>query len=799
MAQTVHADDEQVEQRKSGLYNCLSKIKKEEDERKDPKEIDQDKVRERNSEDKLADDLLEALEKNDASEVWDLVETNHPIKTLKVMYRVSKDIAKKVRNRAKSCNFHCEPPEKSSCIGDTYSPSGVHSVNETQQKEEERKDEARKRKWIKILSNPLYIGVEWLWRTNTDCQCEDCQENKDQDAIGNALQDAYLLDKIASCEHYYSLEDYKSSVEAYESFAADVLEESTVTELYEIMDIEGDGFLLRGNPQRLRKLDKSLSLLKIAVDYGRKKFVASARCQSVLDQIIFYKCPAWKDKGIMRKFAWVIVQLILTTILSPFYISLRIFEKVFRKKSCNICTNGIAKTCIERIKNLYEHPYSKFVNHMISYILFLSLLLLSTFGFENEYKSTSVGLTRIDYAVIIFTIGLVLQEFLEAKKQGIHFYFSNWWKKMHILTLVTFAVSYIVWLAAWVHFGEWKPRGIPFIVADVFYATGTVMAFFHFTYIFQVSSTLGPLQLSLYRMLKDICRFLIIYFTLFLAFGAGLVKLFSYYVSSRYKREEAADPSSHYVARHDLAATFLVSIFLGNVDHDKLKLEDPAFILITEVGRIFLFAYGICTTLVAINMLIAMMTNSFERIMEDADQEWKFSRSLMWMDYINEGNLVPVPFNIAYYSLYLFFIPYYIFRVCCGKEKGSLPGTQPPNGTDVELEQMNFEHGTSDKSSAHSCSCICSWCCFPYSCQYGSEEFRPTGPTFTYCFSCICPGCSCFCKPTKAKVAREERLQAIRFSVARYLNNHYPNEETELQTSALANSVEAKAGEGVRE
>lgn len=169
MAQTVRADDQQVEQRKSGLYNCLSKIKKEEDERKDPKEIDQDKVRERNSEDKLADDLLEALEKNDASEVWDLVETNHPIKTLKVMYRVSKDMAKKVRNRAKSCNFHCEPPEKSSCVGDTYSPSGVHSVNETQQKEEERKDEARKRKWIKILSNPLYIGVEWLWRTNTDC------------------------------------------------------------------------------------------------------------------------------------------------------------------------------------------------------------------------------------------------------------------------------------------------------------------------------------------------------------------------------------------------------------------------------------------------------------------------------------------------------------------------------------------------------------------------------------------------------------------------------------------------------
>lgn len=770
MAQTVLADDEQMEQRKSGLYNCLSKIKKEENDRKDPERIDVDIEKERNTEDKLADELLEALERNDAAEVWDLVENNHPIEALKIMQRVNKDIAKKARNKEKSCNFHCKPQAILSCVGDTYSPSSRHNGKETQHIEEERKDEARKRKWIKILSNPLFIGVEWLWRRNTNRHCDDCHENNDRDAIGKALYDAYLLDKITSHEHYYSLEDYKSSVEAYESFAADVLEESTVTELYEIMDIEGDGFLLRGSPHRLRKLDQSLSLLKIAADYGRKKFVASARCQSVLDQIIFYKCPEWKDEGIMRKFVWVVVQLILTTILTPFYISLRIFEKVFRKKSSNMCSSGIAKKSIERIRSLYEHPYSKFVNHSMSYFLFLALLLLSTFGFENEYKSTSVGLTRIDYAVIVFLIGLILQELLKAQKQGIHFYFSKWWNKMNILTLVTFAVSYIVWLAAWVHFGEWQPRRNPFIVADVLYATGTVMAFLHFTYIFQVSSTLGPLQLSLYRMLKDIYRFLIIYFMLFLAFGTGLVKIYSYYVSSLHKIEDAINPSSHHVARHDLAAKLLVSIFLGKVDDDKVTVQDPAFHLTAVIGRIFLFAYGICTTLVAINMLIAMMNNSYERIMEDADQEWKFSRSRLWLDYINEGNFVPVPFNIAYYSLYLFFIPNYIFRVCCKKEQWSRSRKQPSNETDVELERMNsnLERCTTDK-------------------------------TLTHWFSCICPGCSCFCKPTQAKVVREERLQAIRFSIARYLNNHYPNEEIEREMGTLVSSPAPKADESLQE
>ena len=67
--------------------------------------------------------------------------------------------------------------------------------------------------------------------------------------------------------------------------------------------------------------------------------------------------------------------------------------------------------------------------------------------------------------------------------------------------------------------------------------------------------------------------------------------------------------------RHDLAAKLLVSIFLGKVDDDKVTVQDPAFDLTAVIGRIFLFAYGICTNLVAINMLIAMMNNSYERIM----------------------------------------------------------------------------------------------------------------------------------------------------------------------------------------
>ena len=270
MANVVPAENIQQEQGRSGegLFSCLRKIKKEEDERKDPKEIDIDKEKRRNAEDKLADDLLEALEKNDAPAVWELVENNHPIVALKNLHQDCKDVAEKEKNKEKGYNYNCTPRPISFSV-DTYSPSP--DVDEQQRADKEQKNDARKRKWIKILSNPLFIGVEWLWRTNSNCQCEDCQKNKNKDVIEGALEDAHLLDEIASYEHYYSLDEYKAAVEAYETFATDVLEESTLSELYEIMDIEGDGFLLQGKPQRLNKLDRSLSLLKIAANKGRKK------------------------------------------------------------------------------------------------------------------------------------------------------------------------------------------------------------------------------------------------------------------------------------------------------------------------------------------------------------------------------------------------------------------------------------------------------------------------------------------------------------------------------------------------
>ena len=151
--------------------------------------------------------------------------------------------------------------------------------------------------------------------------------------------------------------------------------------------------------------------------------------------------------------------------------------------------------------------------------------------------------------MLAFVLGLFLQEALEASRQGFFNYISKWWNVVDTLIVFTFLLSYTVWLSAWGYYGEWKPRKSAFIVADTIYASASVMAFFHLAHVFQVNSVLGPLQLSLYKMLKDVLKFLAIFLLLYIAFATGVAKIYSYYVVSQIKLGELND-SQGYKASH---------------------------------------------------------------------------------------------------------------------------------------------------------------------------------------------------------------------------------------------------------
>lgn len=63
-------------------------------------------------------------------------------------------------------------------------------------------------------------------------------------------------------------------------------------------------------------------------------------------------------------------------------------------------------------------------------------------------------------------------------------------------------------------------------------------------------------------------------------------------------------------------------------------------------GLLMFGSYSVINVIVLLNLLIAMMSNSYAQIHEHSDTEWKFARTKLWMSYFEESATLPPPFNI---------------------------------------------------------------------------------------------------------------------------------------------------------
>ena len=223
--------------------------------------------------------LRQALNDNNLVEAWKLmVETNERelSETLESLTEVCTIITKKESSKEDGYHLKCQWDFQKVCETLRNSICWIFNCDECDLEEEKELRSPKQRKWIDILSNPLYISLEWLWKNNPNSQYKKGiirKESKFADIIEAALDDACLLEKIASYERhykYYSRDDYRQRAMKYENFAIDVVEQvhiSELNQLHEIMDIKGNGSLLKKKPGNFHQ---SLGLLKIAVDKQRR-------------------------------------------------------------------------------------------------------------------------------------------------------------------------------------------------------------------------------------------------------------------------------------------------------------------------------------------------------------------------------------------------------------------------------------------------------------------------------------------------------------------------------------------------
>uniref|UniRef100_A0A2K6ELS8 Ion transport domain-containing protein n=1 Tax=Propithecus coquereli TaxID=379532 RepID=A0A2K6ELS8_PROCO len=204
---------------------------------------------------------------------------------------------------------------------------------------------------------------------------------------------------------------------------------------------------------------------------------------------------------------------------------------------------------------------------------------------------------------------------------------------------------------------EWRTED-PQFLAEVLFAVTSMLSFTRLAYILPAHESLGTLQISIGKMIDDMMRFMFILMIILTAFLCGLNNIYVPY------------QETERLGNFNETFQFLFWTMFGMEEHSVVDM--PQFLVPEFVGRALYGIFTIVMVIVLLNMLIAMITNSFQKIEDDADVEWKFARSKLYLSYFREGLTLPVPFNIlpspkaVFYLLSSYSRPRKIFRfICC--------------------------------------------------------------------------------------------------------------------------------------
>uniref|UniRef100_A0A674CP04 Transient receptor potential cation channel, subfamily C, member 4a n=1 Tax=Salmo trutta TaxID=8032 RepID=A0A674CP04_SALTR len=450
-----------------------------------------------------------------------------------------------------------------------------------------------------------------------------------EDPFLTAFRLSWELQELSKVENEFKSE-YEELSQQCKQFAKDLLDQTRSSrELEMILNYRDDINLLE------EEGNNDLARLKLAIKYHQKEFVAQPNCQQLLASRWYDEFPGWRRRHWGGKF----LTCVFLSLLFPVF---------------SLCYLIAPKS---RYGLFIRKPFIKFICHTASYLTFLFLLLLASQHIvTTEPDRQGPAPTTVEWMILPWVLGFIWTEIKQMWDGGFQDYIHDWWNLMDFVMNSLYLATISLKIVAYTRYSGCKPRNQwemwhPTLVAEAVFAIANIFSSLRLISLFTANSHLGPLQISLGRMLLDILKFLFIYCLVLLAFANGLNQLYFYY-ETKASDEKGKCKGIRCVEQNNAFSTLfetlqslfwsifgLISLYVTNVDADHQFTE--------FVGATMFGTYNIISLVVLLNMLIAMMNNSYQHIADHADIEWKFARTKLWMSYFEEGGTLPSPFNIV--------------------------------------------------------------------------------------------------------------------------------------------------------
>ncbi|XP_035234236.1 short transient receptor potential channel 4-like, partial [Stegodyphus dumicola] len=388
--------------------------------------------------------------------------------------------------------------------------------------------------------------------------------------------------------------------------------------------------------------------LQVALDYNQKEFVAHSMVQQVLTTYWLGEFRSWPRLHFPRKVLHVVVRILLL----PF-----------------ICFCLIFIPQLRPVKKL-KAPINRYLLSLASFLIFtMSVFLLNHLDTGNFKRGPPH--TGLEAIIVIFVLGHIWSTFRQFWVEGAKRFFSVPWHWYDMIMEFLFVLTFMLWSKSFFdakadRIKKQKPLERKFwssldstLLHEGFFAIATILTFGKLAYYCLQSSRLGPLQVSLGKIFMQIAYFLLFCFIMILCFAIPMTRSYAYYTGMTQTTAEGQSVTqlSSFSTFTNSFSTFFWAMFcmspvesadvvVENLSSDKKNPVINHHGFTQAVGRALFATYELLMVIALVNILIAILSNTFQKVVDNADVEFKFARTKLWTHFFDESTRVPSPFNL---------------------------------------------------------------------------------------------------------------------------------------------------------
>lgn len=293
------------------------------------------------------------------------------------------------------------------------------------------------------------------------------------------------------------------------------------------------------------------------------------------------------------------------------------------------------------LKHRYSRvPIFKFMGSTISHFLLIVLLIMVVaIPVTPIYESYDLFPNAVEWLLLTWLSGLLVAQLTNpGDVSGI--------SSLKFVVLFLGALAAVVHLSAFAF--EGNDRFTCIYIRNQFLAIALLCCFFQLMEFLTFHHVFGPWAIIITSLLFDFVKFLVVLVSFMLGFTFHLSAVYQPVYPPVPYNETLGDGFGNSGAIHlgflDVFELLLFSVF-GLVDPENLPPVNSSPVWAREIIKGVFAVYLLVTLIILINLLIAMMSDTYQRIQAMSDTEWKFGRSKLFRN-LNKTSPTPPPINL---------------------------------------------------------------------------------------------------------------------------------------------------------